>query len=162
MTLSRARYFAAGGYDLTARLYEDWDFKLRLMAQKGEWRHASGVAGTVYNRIKPGLSGVHAGQHARALIMIFLRALRHGNSKTDDLLEQFDAALRPFAERNITKAARQWLARHIERRDMDGASIADFASSRSVASMSNETLAALFFEDKVPMSRTRAEMKLIA
>lgn len=145
MTLSRQRYFEAGGYDLVSRLYEDWDFKLRLAALGGgEWRRAGGVAGTLYNRLTPGLSGVDPGQHARALLLIFLRSLPLGAPSPASVLDSFDAALRPFADRHITRTARAWLAEEVAHRSFDPAAIAAIMSARHIQSADNPRLIDLF------------------
>lgn len=148
MTLPRARYFEAGGYDPTARLYEDWEFKLRLAALPGlRWRRAEGVAGTVYNRLSPGLSGVHPGNHARALALIFLASLGGGRGAglaPEALLEAYDAALRPFAARNITAVIRAWLAERLARGGFDPAEAAALAGARRTRAMDDAALAALF------------------
>ncbi len=147
MTLSRARYFQAGGYDLLSHLYEDWDFKLRLAALGGQWRRADSVAGTVYNRLSPGLSGVEPGLHARALVTFFCRALAHGTPAPDTVLAAFDAALRPFADRHITRAARGWLAGQIASGRYDAQAIAAQMSGRGLVALDNVALAARFEAD---------------
>jgi hypothetical protein len=145
MTLSRARYLAAGGYDRSAHLYEDWDFKLRLAAQGGPWRRAAGVAGTVYNRLKPGLSGADDGAHGRALALIFLRALaqlpRTGAPAPAALLPAFDAALGRFGERRVARAARALLGRALAAGGDAPARAARLAASRTVHAMDNAALA---------------------
>jgi hypothetical protein len=153
MTLSRARYFQAGGYDLLSHLYEDWDFKLRLAALGGQWRRADSVAGTVYNRLSPGLSGVEPGRHARALVTFFCRALAHGTPAPDTVLAAFDAALRPFADRHITRAARGWLAGQIASGRYDAKAIAVQMSGRGLAALDNVALAARF-EAETPKVET--------
>jgi len=145
MTLSRQRYFQAGGYNLVTRLYEDWDFKLRLAAcDGGEWRRADGVAGTLYNRLTPGLSGDDPGQHAKALLLIFLRSLAQGTPSPASVLNSFDAALRPFSDRHITRVARSWLAEEIAHRSFDPAEIAAIMSERHIQSADNPRLIDLF------------------
>ncbi|MFN6976676.1 MAG: glycosyltransferase [Gemmobacter sp.] len=144
MTLSRARYLAAGGYDRGAHLYEDWDFKLRLAAQGGPWRRATGVAGTVYNRMTPGLSGVEDGAHGRALALIFLRALAHGTvaGGRDGLLAAFDAAMGRFGDQPVVRAARLLLDRAGAAGGAAPAQAARLAASRAVHAMDSVRLAA--------------------
>lgn len=145
MTLPRQLYFEVGGYDLLSHLYEDWDFKLRLAAREGiDWRRASGVAGTVYNRLTPGLSGADPGAHARALVLIFLRALRHGAGDPATLLASFDAALRPFADRHVTRTARDWLDAALQSGRFDPGAIAGLAGARRLQTLDNSALASVF------------------
>ena len=135
MTLSRELYFRAGGYDLTRHLYEDWEFKLRLAAVSGAWRRAKGTAGTVYNRLTPGLSAVHDGEHARMLSTIFLSALAGSPvSQPDTLLAAFDAALGRFGDRHIAVQTRQCLERQLKHGG-DLSVFAAFARRRDVAAM---------------------------
>lgn len=145
MTLARARYFEAGGYNLMSHLYEDWEFKLRLAALPGgEWRRAGGVAGTVYNRLTPGLSGADPGRHARALVLIFLRALAHGKCEQGALVSAFDAALRPFAGHSLAAAARTWLMSLIEHGRYDPAAVAALAATRQIGALDDAALTTLF------------------
>lgn len=137
MTLPRARYFEVGGYDLLADLYEDWDFKLRLAAHPDlSWRRSQSLAGTVYNRLTPGLSGKDPGLHARFLILIFLKALRHRAISPQHALLAFDKALGPFRDRAITTGARGWLERLVQTGRFDAARLGAFAASREVHALS--------------------------
>ena len=147
MTIPRQRYFEAGGYNLVSHLYEDWEFKLRLAAlDGGEWRRADSVAGTVYNRIAPGLSGAEPALHARALVLIFLRALRHGATRPDALPAAFDAALGIFAEHPVARAAHDWLGAAIENNRFDAAAMSELADGRRPRALDNTALCALFEE----------------
>lgn len=137
MTLSRQLYFSAGGYDMTNHLYEDWDFKLRLAAKSSPWTRAETFAGTIYNRLSPGLSGANDGHHARALVQVFLRALAHVGSNKDDLLTSFDAAMGRFSERHITRTARAVLQSMLADPVPDFAPLAAFAGSRSNSALDN-------------------------
>lgn len=67
--VSRADYLAAGGFNPSLRLYEDWDLKIRL-SQRCTW-HYSGVIGTAYRDNPLGLSKAPRKEHIRALRMIF-------------------------------------------------------------------------------------------
>jgi hypothetical protein len=63
MTFSRDLYLDAGGYRHAYRLYEDWEFKLRLAGASGPWI-ATQVTGTRYTRLSSGLSRAPLGRHA--------------------------------------------------------------------------------------------------
>lgn len=106
MTLSRKLYFEAGGYDMTRHLYEDWEFKLRLAVCSRAWIRADGRAGTIYNRLSPGLSGVEDGLHARALSQIFLCGLALAPMPEDEILPAFDAVIGRFAARHVASRSR--------------------------------------------------------
>jgi glycosyltransferase involved in cell wall biosynthesis len=68
--VAREDYFAAGGYNSSLNLYEDWDLKIRL-ARFCTW-HFSGVVGTAY-RINPkGLSHSRRSEHAKIMRRIFM------------------------------------------------------------------------------------------
>ncbi|NKX29589.1 glycosyltransferase [Rhodobacteraceae bacterium R_SAG6] len=110
MTVSRNLYFDAGGYDMTRHIYEDWDLKLRLSAKSRLWVKANCTAGTIYNRISPGLSSVDDGSHARALCEIFLKSAVLAKIPTGSLLPSFDAALGRFGERHVAKRSRMALS----------------------------------------------------
>lgn len=153
MTLSRALYFKAGGYNLTSRLYEDWDFKLRLAMLSGDWRRSAGLAGTLYNRVTPGLSGAHPDLHAKSLILIFLRALRYSSLPTQVILQRFDAALRPFADREVTQAARSWLEAQYPAGDVSNGDISSLAETRQAQALPPPQLAEFFNS----LSKTRLE-----
>lgn len=136
MTLSRKLYFEAGGYDMTRHLYEDWELKLRLAARSRTWVRARGTAGTVYNRLSPGLSGVEDGRHARALSQTFLSALAQANAPKDALLPAYDAMIGRFAERNIAVRSRHALETFIAR-GLDLARLAEHVSRRDTCAMDN-------------------------
>ena len=55
MLLSKELYMKAGGYNSVARIYEDWDFKMRLAHICKDWRYSGGL-GTHYTRHSSGLS----------------------------------------------------------------------------------------------------------
>ena len=148
MTFARARYFEAGGYDLTRHLYEDWDFKLRLASLPGlGWHRAGNRPGTVYNRLAPGLSGKPPEAHARALALIFLGALPQARDLSEAaVLEAFDAALARFADRAVARAVRGWMTALVAADRFDADALAAFARRRRVASASDEELVALVSE----------------
>lgn len=133
LTFARARYFAAGGYDMLASLYEDWDFKLRLAALPNlRWCHAAGVAGTVYNRLTPGLSGQDPATHSRFLLLIFLKALRHNPIAPALAMEALQVVTEPFKTQDIVVNARKWLAQLVASDRFDPVQLARFAASRRV------------------------------
>lgn len=150
MTLSRRLYQAAGGYEICSRLYEDWDFKMRLAAVPGcRWLRSDSRAGTVYNRLEPGLSGADPGRHARALCLHFLGALGHMDPGPARRLEAFDAMIGQFGERHVSRMTRAAL--------VSGAAsetLAAFARSRRVQALSNEALARELA--KIPMQELAA------
>lgn len=137
MTLSRKLYFEAGGYNMTMRLYEDWEFKLRVAAKSRAWIRAEGVAGTVYNRLSPGLSGVDDSLHARALVQIFLRALTYSDARPDDLLAAFDLAIGHFKTRHVATQARGALQEVLAKSSVDLRHFGDLSARRDVTSMDN-------------------------
>jgi hypothetical protein len=142
MTIDRELYVAAGGYDLLLDLYEDWDLKLRLAAGEGVWRRADGGPGTVYNRLRPGLSGKHDGAHARALVHIFLRMLpRAGALDAAALVAAYDAALGRLAERNVARAGRRALQAAAPSAK-GRAALARLVASRAVHASDNAAFAA--------------------
>lgn len=137
MTVSRQAYFKAGGYDMMWHLYEDWDFKLRLAVETKAWIRADGLAGTIYNRLSPGLSGVQDGEHARALSQIFLSALKNSTHiPLDKVLPAFDAAIGGFKERYVAACSRATLETCIAQDcGLDG--IADLALRRDMRAADN-------------------------
>jgi hypothetical protein len=157
MTFARARYFEAGGYDFTRRLYEDWDFKLRLACLPDlTWHRAEGAAGTVYNRMAPGLSGRHPGEHARALALIFLAALPRARDLSETaVMAAYDAALAPFADRWIAQAFRLWLSGLFAQGRFDAGEVAAFAAARATHALSNEALVTRIGGGRIPVSRPR-------
>jgi glycosyltransferase involved in cell wall biosynthesis len=62
MLMPKAVHLEMGGYDHSLRTYEDWDYKIRLVALPRAWVH-SGVTGVVIRRHGHGLSSVPIGQH---------------------------------------------------------------------------------------------------
>ncbi|SMP05525.1 Glycosyltransferase involved in cell wall bisynthesis [Shimia sagamensis] len=145
MTMSKELYFRAGGYNLVGHLYEDWDFKLRLAAlTNSEWRHSKSQIGTVYNRLTPGLSGVDAGLHARALVLYFFKALGHHCPAPGAVLDHFEKAVAPFQDRHIVTEARKWLKAAVGTNSFDPKPFSDLATSRDTHTASNTTLAETF------------------
>jgi len=144
LTLARADYFAAGGYDLTADLFEDWEFKLRLAALPGRsWHRAPQAPGTVYNQSAPGLSGTDLDHHARRLITVFLRSLDLVELPPPRVLAAFDAALFRVRKRPPVRAARAWLARLIDTGSFDAGAVAGFGRARWLYAQSDAAFAAL-------------------
>ncbi|WP_412552919.1 glycosyltransferase [Shimia sp. MIT1388] len=147
MTMSKELYFRAGGYNLVGHLYEDWDFKMRLAGVSDcTWRRSKSVAGTVYNRLTPGLSGVDAGLHARALVLYFFKALGHHCPEPKTLLTHFGKAVAPFRRRHIVTEARKWLQAAVDTGNFDPKPFADLATSRQTHTIDNSKLAAQFQE----------------
>lgn len=147
LTFARDSYFAAGGYDLTGSLYEDWEFKLRLAALPGHrWHRSAGFAGTVYNRSDPGLSHADLDRQARALVTVFLRAQRPALLPADQILPTFDKALRRVSRRPMIRAVRRWLLRLIEEGRFDPVAVADFGAARWLRSLSADAFRRLFAE----------------
>ena len=72
--VSREDYLAAGGFDTSLRIYEDWDLKIRL-SQICTW-HFSGVVGTAYRNNPHGLSRAQSSEHVRTMRMIFSKYTR--------------------------------------------------------------------------------------
>lgn len=68
--VSRADYLAAGGFNPSLQLYEDWDLKIRL-SQICTW-HYSGEIGTAYRNNPLGLSKAPRKEHIRTLRKIFV------------------------------------------------------------------------------------------
>jgi glycosyltransferase involved in cell wall biosynthesis len=62
LLLAKSRFIAAGGYEHGVSLYEDWQFKLRVAAGGGRWRH-SGTLGTLYFARKGSLSQMQEFEH---------------------------------------------------------------------------------------------------
>jgi glycosyltransferase involved in cell wall biosynthesis len=67
--VSREDYLAAGGYNPSLGLYEDWDLKIRL-SRRCTW-HFTGVVGTAYRSNPLGLSRAPRRQHIDAMRRIF-------------------------------------------------------------------------------------------
>lgn len=139
MTISRKLYFEAGGYDMTLHLYEDWEFKLRLATKSRAWARADGLAGTVYNRLSPGLSGVHDGLHARALSQIFLRALDADEARRGDLLSAYTAMIGRFGPRHVALRTKSALEAFLARPGRDIGALSAFASRRDMSVPDNIT-----------------------
>ena len=147
LTFARDSYFAAGGYDLTGSLYEDWEFKLRLAALPGHsWHRSGGFAGTIYNRSSPGLSDADLDRQARALVTVFLRAQRPALLPARGILPAFDNALRRVSKRPMARAVRRWLLRLIEEDRFDPVAVADFGAARWLRSLSGDAFRRLFAE----------------
>lgn len=142
MTMSRDLYFAAGGYNLTMRLYEDWEFKMRLASHSRLWQRGDSTAGTIYNRTQPGLSSVHDGSHARALGQIFLSSLSLGTPDNGDLIASFDSMIGRFSERHVSRKCRNVLASLSERSPSELLGLSTFAASRKAATLDNQKFSA--------------------
>jgi glycosyltransferase involved in cell wall biosynthesis len=67
--VSRDDYLAVGGFNVSLRLYEDWDLKIRL-SQRCTW-HYTGVIGTAYRNNPLGLSKAPLDEHIKTLRKIF-------------------------------------------------------------------------------------------
>jgi len=67
--ISRADYLAAGGYDQTLKIYEDWDLKIRI-AKHCKW-YFSGAIGTAYRNNPTGLSKAKRSEHVLTMRRIF-------------------------------------------------------------------------------------------
>lgn len=87
--VSRTDYLAAGGFNFSLRLYEDWDLKIRL-SQRCTW-HYSGVIGTAYRNNPLGLSKAPRKEHIKALRRIFAMhcASQHPMKRALDLTRFF-------------------------------------------------------------------------
>jgi len=139
MTFARRHYFEAGGYDFLGKLYEDWDFKLRLaMLPNLKWRRSEAVAGTIYNRLQPGLSGKEPDLHVRALVLIFFKSIAYSQIKPEHLPDAFDSALRAFKDLALTKSARAWLVNLTRQQNFDRRKLAGFASSREIHALGKQ------------------------
>ncbi len=62
MLFSKRLYLDSGGFDHEARLYEDWDFKLRLFRAGGLWK-AENVPGVAWRRHDGGGSNISPEDH---------------------------------------------------------------------------------------------------
>jgi len=67
--VSRADYFAVGGFNPSLRIYEDWDLKIRL-CQRCTW-HYTGVIGTAYRNNPLGLSKSPLKEHIKIRRKVF-------------------------------------------------------------------------------------------
>lgn len=67
--VSREDYLAAGGFDTSLRIYEDWDLKIRL-SRKCTW-HYSHTIGTAYRDNREGLSRAPLPEHIKTMRSIF-------------------------------------------------------------------------------------------
>lgn len=87
--VSRADYLAAGGFDPSLRLYEDWDLKIRL-SQRCMWSY-SGEVGTAYRNNPLGLSKAPPREHIQTLRKIFAThcSSRHLMGRVLDLTRFF-------------------------------------------------------------------------
>ncbi len=143
LTVSRKLYFKTEGYDMSRHLYEDWDLKLRLARESKTWVRADGIAGTIYNRLSPGLSGVDDGEHARALSQIFLSALKNNIDMPDyEVLPAFDAAMGQFKERHVAKLTRAVLKACLEQQACELTELADLVMQRNMRAIDNMSYAA--------------------
>ena len=87
--VARADYLAAGGFDPSLRLYEDWELKIRL-SRRCTW-HYSGVVGTAYRNNPHGLSKAPRKEHITTLRKIFAMhcSSTHPMSRALDLARFF-------------------------------------------------------------------------
>lgn len=69
MLMSKEIFFEIGGFDEHKKLYEDWDFKLKL-AKKYHFIY-SGCIGVNYRQLGTGLSSVNYSKHLDAMVGIF-------------------------------------------------------------------------------------------
>jgi glycosyltransferase involved in cell wall biosynthesis len=69
--VSREDYFAAGGFDPSFRIYEDWDLKIRL-SRRCTW-HFSSTVGTAYRQNPAGLSRASRKEHVETMRRIFVK-----------------------------------------------------------------------------------------
>lgn len=69
--VSREDYLAAGGFDISLRIYEDWDLKIRL-SRLCTW-HFSGTVGTAYRNNPLGLSRASISEQIDTMRGIFVR-----------------------------------------------------------------------------------------
>lgn len=159
MTMTREMYVKAGGYNFVSHLYEDWDFKLRLSNLPGtQWRQGTGRAGTVYNRMTPGLSAAEPGKHARALVQHFIVAIGQNCPDGHETLTAFDSALKVFAGRQIAKVTRQLLVKIFDAgTPEDITSLAAFYSSRAAHVMTNEQITQQINQRIAQIDARRAE-----
>lgn len=58
MMLPKKLYLESGGFNPKYRLYEDWDFKIRLASLPSKWRH-TGATGYAYRRGHESLSSIN-------------------------------------------------------------------------------------------------------
>ena len=63
MLYAKDLYLASGGYDQSARMYEDWSLKMRLARQVKQWRGADAI-GTIYRPRVDGLAAASRPAHA--------------------------------------------------------------------------------------------------
>lgn len=80
MLLAKSLYLETGGYHHEARLYEDWELKLRLAAMNVDWRH-SGHLGTLYVQRISSLSRANWNAHLEQLL---------------EIMQRLDAVIRPI------------------------------------------------------------------
>ena len=93
MMYSKTLYASVGGYDLRARMYEDWALKLRLARDVSNWVH-TGALGLIYYRHGTGLSSASSDKHAFWKLFV----LAHNDwistvVKTDMLLSLLNTAI---------------------------------------------------------------------
>lgn len=72
MLLSLDLYHAVGGFCHAAKLYEDWEFKLKLASIAKSWK-SSGELGTLYIQNKKSLSKADFSQHKIEMSAVFTR-----------------------------------------------------------------------------------------
>jgi glycosyltransferase involved in cell wall biosynthesis len=67
--MRKSIYFEVGGYNLSLKMYEDWDLKIRL-SRKYQFVY-TGIIGTAYRRHTAGLSSAPKTVHIRYIINIY-------------------------------------------------------------------------------------------
>ena len=81
MLIPKSMHIGIGGYRHELRVYEDWDYKIRLAAMPGKWAN-SGVEGVIVRRhgLHEGLSKMPHHRHALAQLRVLNanRTLIHG------------------------------------------------------------------------------------
>jgi glycosyltransferase involved in cell wall biosynthesis len=107
---TKAQYAAAGGYDPSVPLYEDWLLKMRL-ARANLWIHAGG-AGVCYRQTSQGLSKAKRDEHEYWLKETFARAF-----SDHPLFDTYAKQLR--RNRALSPLQRALFAEHSGRRVME-------------------------------------------
>ena len=137
MTLSREIYFEVGGYDCNLRVFEDWEFKLRLSKKSKLWKRAGDQPGTIVNNISTGIGRSDDGMHARRISDIFFQALVHSNTQDLSLISAFDGAIGSFKERHISKVNRESIQRFLLSSHRNVSDLATYAVSGKMKAKPN-------------------------
>jgi hypothetical protein len=88
----KSEYINAGGLDLSLKLYEDWDLKIRLASQN-EFYY-TGTQGTAYRRHGRGLSAAPLKEHINVMKKIFDKNIHLADQKNKKKLrDEFEAFL---------------------------------------------------------------------